>query len=334
MSALGVGVIGAGTMGQRHADVFRQLPGVELVAVADVRPEAAQRVAEPSGARVYSDWRNLIADRDVAAVSVCTPDWLHRAPVVAAAEAGKHILLEKPLATTLADSKAMLAAVQRTEVTLLVGHILHFDPRYAMPLAAVRRGELGQLIHVYARRNNPFTSAHKYGGKTTVLQFLGIHDIEFVLALVGERPLRVYAETHRARLKDLGVDDVAFTLVTFPSGIVASFEHSWALPEQPYRALDARLDAVGTEGMIRVDCAYPASLIIAPSGPQAPDVAYGPLLHEHYAGAVYHEVRHFVECIQKQCAPLVSLETAYQAVRVVVAAQEAAGTGAAVSLEP
>jgi len=214
----------------------------------------------------------------------------------------------------------------------MVGHILHFDPRYAMPLAAAKRGEIGQIIHVYARRNNPVSSARKFQGKTTVLQFLGIHDIEFVLDLVDDRPVRVSAEANRRVLTDLGVDDTVFTLVKFASGAIASFEHSWALPGQPYRYLDARLDALGSEGVIRIDCAAPASQVTSGGQMLNVDYAYGPLLGEHYSGAIYHQIAHFVDCVVHKRTPLVRLDTAHLAVRVVAAAQESLRTGSPVGL--
>ena len=134
MDQIGIGVIAAGQMGQRHANVYRQLPEVQLRAVADLNPQAAHAAADPAGADVYADWHDVLARDDIQAVSICLPDWLHRDAVIAAAEAGKHILLEKPLAIEVADADAMVAAVERADITLLVGHTLHFDPRYAMPL--------------------------------------------------------------------------------------------------------------------------------------------------------------------------------------------------------
>ncbi len=332
MEQIGIGVIAAGQMGQRHANVYRQLPDAQLWAVADVNAQAAHAAADPAGATVYADWRDLLDREDIQAVSICLPDWLHRDAVIAAAEAGKHILLEKPLAIDVADADDMVAAVTRAGVTLLVGQTLHFDPRYSMPLEAYRRGDIGEVIHVYARRNNPITSAEKFEGNTTVLQFLGIHDIEYVISLVDEPVVRVTAESHRALASDLGIDDAVFTLVRFASGAIASFEHAWTLPVQDFRALDARLDAVGTKGMIRIDCAPATSMTVSPAGVDTHDTWYGPTFGDDYAGAIYHEVRHFVHCVRTGAEPAVRLEHAYQAVRVVAAAQESAATGMPVSL--
>ncbi len=332
MNQIGIGVIAAGQMGQRHANVCRQLPEVELRAVADLNAQAAHAAADPAGAAVHTDWHDLLARDDIQAVSICLPDWDHRDAVIAAAEAGKHILLEKPLAIDVADADDMVAAVERTGITLLVGHTLHFDPRYAMPLEDYRRGAIGDIIHVFARRNNPITSAEKFEGNTTVLQFLGIHDIEYVLSMVDEPVVRVTAESHRVLATKLGIDDAVFTLERFASGAVASFEHAWTLPSQTYRALDARLDAVGAEGMIRIDCAPATSMTIGQDQVETHDTWYGPTLDENYVGAIFHEVKHFVDCVRTGREPAVKLAHAYEAVRVVDAAQRSAASGQPVSL--
>ncbi len=326
MDRIGIGVIAAGQMGQRHANVYRQLPEVELRAVADLNESAAHAAAGPANAAVFTDWRQLLERDDVHAVSICLPDWDHRDAVIAAAAAGKHILLEKPLAIDVGDADDMVATVERAGTTLLVGHTLHFDPRYAMPLEDYRRGAIGDVIHVYARRNNPIDSAEKFEGNTTVLQFLGIHDIEYVLSMVDEPVVRVTAESHQVLATDLGIDDAVFTLVKFASGAVASFEHAWTLPAQTYRALDARLDAVGTQGMIRIDCAPATSMTIGKEQVETHDTWYGPTLGEDYVGAIFHEVKHFVDCLRTGREPAVKIRHAHEAVRVVDAAQRSAAS--------
>ena len=332
MDQIGIGVIAAGQMGQRHANVYRQLPEVQLRAVADLNAQAAHAAADPAGAAAYADWRELLDRDDIQAVSICLPDWDHRDAVIAAAEAGKHILLEKPLAIDIADADDMVATVKSAGITLLVGHTLHFDPRYAMPLEDFRRGAIGDIIHVYARRNNPIASAEKFEGNTTVLQFLGIHDIEYVLSMVDEPVVRVTAESHQVLATDLGIDDAVFTLVKFASGAVASFEHAWTLPAQTYRALDARLDAVGTKGMIRIDCAPATSMTIGKEQVETHDTWYGPTLGTDYVGAIFHEVKHFVDCVRTGKEPAVKVRHAHEAVRVVAAAQQSAASGKPVSL--
>src|SRR5688500_10599892 len=117
MSEVGFGVIGVGTWGELHARVYGSTPGARLAAVCDADLPRAEKVAAACGApKVYADYRELLKDPDVRAVSVVLPDFLHREAVVAAAEAGKHVLVEKPLATSVEDGRAMIDAARRAGV--------------------------------------------------------------------------------------------------------------------------------------------------------------------------------------------------------------------------
>src|SRR5262245_23038082 len=116
-----VAVVGAGYMGERHARIYAGLPDAELVAVCDVRESVARELAARTGAAVYADYRALLRRDDLDAVSVCTPDGLHREPCELAARAGRHVLVEKPVATTLVDAEAIVEAAERAGTVLLVG---------------------------------------------------------------------------------------------------------------------------------------------------------------------------------------------------------------------
>src|SRR5579883_1266604 len=125
MRRLKVGLIGAGTIANSaHLPAIAQLHDeLELVAVADVRGEAAEKAAREYGAEDwYTDYRQLLARPDIDMVDICTPEFLHGEQVVAAAEAGKHILCEKPMANSLADADAMIEAARRNKVKFMVGH--------------------------------------------------------------------------------------------------------------------------------------------------------------------------------------------------------------------
>ena len=143
------GDTGRGDRGRVHGRAprtdLRGLADVELVAVCDVRETAARELAERTGAAAYSDFAELLRRVDLDAVSVCTPDGLHREPCERALAGGRHVLVEKPIATTVEDAEAIVAAAHRAGVVLLVGHCLRFDPRYDQARQAVARGELGPI---------------------------------------------------------------------------------------------------------------------------------------------------------------------------------------------
>src|SRR5262245_55603123 len=143
MNRLRVGVIGLGYFGERHARVYGRLPYVDLVAVCDRDAARAERIAGALSADAYADFRGLLSRLDIDAVSICLPDREHTEAAVAAAEAGKAILLEKPLAHDTAHARQIVDAVERNGVRFMVGHILRFDPRYVQVYEASRPETLG-----------------------------------------------------------------------------------------------------------------------------------------------------------------------------------------------
>ena len=133
---LKVGVIGLGFFGSRHARIYSDHAAAELIAVCDSDPARTARVSSETGARGYQDFRAMLALPEVDAVSICLPDRLHEDAAIAAAEAGKTILLEKPLAHESAAARRIVTAVEKNGVRLMVGHILRFDPRYVQTFHA------------------------------------------------------------------------------------------------------------------------------------------------------------------------------------------------------
>ena len=150
---LKVGVIGLGFFGSRHARVFHDHPAAELIAVADLDAARVAETVHATGARGYSDWRALMVMPEVQAVSICLPDRLHEEAAIAAAQAGKAILLEKPLAHTAEAARRIVAAAEHSGGRLMIGHILRFDARYVQVFNAASPENLGQPIHLRAKRN-------------------------------------------------------------------------------------------------------------------------------------------------------------------------------------
>ncbi|UCG89045.1 MAG: Gfo/Idh/MocA family oxidoreductase [Gemmatimonadota bacterium] len=321
-----VAVIGAGMMGAGHAACIAQSGRAQLMAVADIDLGRARELADQFGADACRDHSEMLARRDVDAVVVCTPDWAHLEVCLDAAGAGKHILVEKPLAMTVADCDAIIAAADAAGVTLMIGHILRFDPRYVAARAAVDSGEIGAVSYLYARRSNTVVQPRRFGGRTTVLHYLAVHDVDWMLWAMGEPVTRVQAMTSRKVLEDLKVDDVAFLLMQFSSGAVGCVEAGWARPEHTPFDLDADLEVVGTLGAIRVDTPNSGVLVEAQRVRRI-DTTYGFRVVGRTGGALREEVEHFLECVQERRTPLIDGRQARSAVAVVTAAAESARTG-------
>jgi len=328
-----VGVIGAGMMGSGHAACVRQSPRGELAAVADVDGERAREVAGRLGASAYQSHRELLNRSEVDAVIVATPDWAHRDLCLEAAAAGKSMLVEKPLAMTVADCDAIIEAAENAGATLMVGHILRFDPRYVAARAAIQSGDLGGVSYLYGRRSNPVVQARRFGGKTTVLHYLGVHEVDWMLWAMGEPVTEVYARSSRKALESLGVDDGVFAILRFSGGAMACVEAGWSRPEQSSVDLDAYLEVIGTVGSLYVDTPN-AGVRVEGVKERRIDTTYGFAMSGQVGGALREEVDHFLRCVQEGRKPLVDGRQARAAVTVIAAAAESIQSGKPVSPAP
>jgi predicted dehydrogenase len=197
MSALlRVGLVGAGGIAGLHLPAYHQHPDrVVLTAVCDVAAEAAQRrAAEAGGAAVYSDFTRFLAEADVDAVDLCTVPDQHASQAITAAAAGKHVLVEKPMACSLDECRAMVAAAEAADVTLMVGQMQRYDPSYRGLRRLIQAGELGTLraVRLDALQNGPDGMGHvgwifdgqRAGGG--VVMSVAVHKLDLMRYLVGE----------------------------------------------------------------------------------------------------------------------------------------------------
>ena len=321
---LGLGIIGVGAFGSLHAEVYQQLDACELKAVADVNRGRLDEICSILGIEGYTDCRELLARDDVDAVSICTTDELHVEPALAAAAAGKHLFIEKPLALTPQDCDKIISVAAGSSVKLMVGHILRFDPRYVTAREEIARGGIGDLVHLFARRNNSIRNARRLANHTSALFFLGIHDLDFINWCVGAKPETVYAQAGSRVLRD--TPDTVLALLSFPGGPIASLEVSWVLPESFPGALDARFEAVGTAGVLHVNGGC-ETVAIARDRFECPELFYAPELLGERVGILRDELAHFVDCVIHGREPVVGGQEAKAAVEVACAIQQSYGTG-------
>ncbi len=262
-------VVGLGRAGQVHLAALAKLADeIEVVAVVDQVAERATLYADRYGVhKRYSSLGEALADPTVEAVDLCLPHDLHCQAVVKAAAAGKHVLVEKPMANTLAEADAMVAAAERAGVTLMVGQSRRFFPAALESQRLVAAGTIGKLIHVHAAyfglmerpQNDWWHSASRTGG--LMLALWGSHIIDYVLWLFGRRPRRIYMEASNNNARWEGEDEVAVTL-GFADGAIASLILSWnARPVPDEKALSADWGAsafsyerfiVGSEGTLQL----------------------------------------------------------------------------------
>jgi predicted dehydrogenase len=239
-------------MGGLHAGVYQRLAGVELVGVVEPDPAKREPLLREYGVEVHADVDGLLDAGGCDVVSVCAPDHLHVEAAVPMLAAGARVLVEKPLATSTADARRILAARPDADA-LAVGHILRFDPRVIRCREIVRSGELGDVWHVEVWRDTTRSVAVAPSQRTSVAWFLGIHDADLVRFVTGLEVEQV-AAIGRAVLSPH--PDVVYANVRYTGGVVGTMENNWTLPDgRPNRAL-AGLRVTGSRGIIELDLGH------------------------------------------------------------------------------
>ena len=264
-----IGVIGCGAIARRaHLPALARLSTTaRVVATADVNEDAARAAAAPWDATVYPDYRRLLDRDDIEVVVVATPEYLHREQVVAAAAAGKHVLCEKPIAPTLADADAMIAACEAAGVRLMIGHSRRFTLRYLRVRAALDRGDIGEVRLIRENERRPrqggyWTDGHWTGDPARSVGTAltnGIHETDLMRWFTGAEPVAVAAEQKvtlaassprdSATTGNRSVPDFITCTVRFANGAIGSTEIVNAAPGG-YPSFH-QLELYGTRGAIR-----------------------------------------------------------------------------------
>lgn len=332
MRTIGYGVIGLGFFGEKHAEAITSLPFADLRAICTRRPDRLQEVQRRLNVPgAYQDYNDLLADPTVEAVSVATHVADHVEPAVAALRAGKHVLLEKPMAGSVAECDRILAAAARSGTILMIGHICRFNPRYALARDRIKAGDLGQIVSLYARRNIPAARSQTVLEKIGPLLGDGIHDTDLMLWMTGARVESVYALTHSVR--ELKNPDIGWAMYRFDSGAIGVIENVWLLPDgTPFR-IHEQLEVIGTTGSVYVPGSDHGLVIQGPKGIDCPDTIYWPQIHGDTVGALRAELCYFLDCVVQGIHPtVVTPQDARAAVAVVTAAERSARTGKVVRL--
>ncbi len=335
---IGMAVIGAGIMGKLHARVYNQLPQCRLVAVADLNGERARSLAaELGGVDWYEDYAAMLADERIQAVSVATPDHLHRQPVIDCLQAGRHVLVEKPLATSLADCDAMMAAERATGKRLMVNYTHRWAPPYAVAKQRLTQGAMGQPVMAYARKNDTIyvpTEMCPWLAQSSSADFLSSHDIDLVRWYFGLEAESVYARGVKRVLKARGIDiyDAIQALVTFRGGAIATFESSWIYPNTFPTATDSFIELVMEAGVIHLDRKQEIVDACDAGAYTFPKVSINYEIDGRIEGAFRCCLEHFARCIQEDRPPLVSSTDGRKVAEIVTAIHLSLESGGIVPL--
>jgi predicted dehydrogenase len=320
-------VVGAGRMGQVHARIIAESPRAELVAIIDPNETLGREVAKTWGATWFSNVQNAIEIAEAFVVAV--PDRLHVDVTRTLLNAGRHVLVEKPLADTLEGAKQIAAAASASAGHLLVGHVLRHDPRFQLAAQAVQSGSLGEPVHLRSSRIVPRSVGVANAGQSPIYMYQGIHDIDLVQWISGSRILEVCAVTTAKILPALEVagEDVALILFRLANGAIGTIEISWALPNTVASGLYSEFDLYGTDGAINVSVADQGVQTTTGQGLAFLDTVLAPELGGRLTGAVPLQFDHFVRMIAGEISPTITIGDAVAAVAVLDAIAESLNTG-------
>jgi myo-inositol 2-dehydrogenase / D-chiro-inositol 1-dehydrogenase len=327
-----VGIVGAGFIGEAHLAAWAA-EGVQPQ-VLDRDATRAAALAERFGVRVATSFDELLGTVDV--VDVCTPTHQHAEIAIRAAEAGRHVICEKPLARTVEDADAVVAACDRAGVRLLVGHVVRYFPEYEAAHRIVAEGGIGdpavlRLKRASFRPRRPaghwFFDPALSGGMVVDLM---IHDFDYARWVAGE-VVAVQCRSVAAERPELGVDH-AYAILTHKSGAISHVTGSWAYSPPTFRT---SLEIAGSRGLVEHDSAVAPPIVtyLAARGSDS-DATVGlpasPLAEDPFR----LELREFRQSIERGIPPRVTARDGVEALRIALAADESSRSGRVVRLRP
>ena len=315
MKKIGVAVIGTGFWGKNHARVYKELAETELIAICDIDPQRAKAVADQFGAKPYTNAAKMLKNRDIEAVSVCTWSTALAKEATRAVQAGRHVLVEKPMAANVKQAENLLKKAEKEGVHLTVGFLMRFIPGLQSIKKAVQDKTIGELVCASGKRVSQWPERI---GDVGVVKDTAIHDIDVMLHLFNEDPIGVYAKT--GSMRHIRYEDYAQIMLTFKGGKSAFIESNWLTP---YKT--RILIATGSEAIMNLD--YITQELTVENAKETLKPRY-PMREP-----LKLELQHFANCIMKKDKPLITGLDGLKALRIAESALKSSATGRIVKLE-
>ncbi|MCJ7560831.1 Gfo/Idh/MocA family oxidoreductase [Candidatus Bathyarchaeota archaeon] len=314
MKKLGVAVIGTGFWGKNHARVYKELASTELVAICDVNAERAKSVADQFGAKAYTSNARMLKNEKIEAVSVCTWSTNLAQEALKALKAGKHVLVEKPMATNTKQAEKLLETAEKNDLHLTVGFLMRFIPGLQHIREAVENKKIGELVCAAAKRVSQWPERI---GDVGVVKDMAIHDIDVMRYISNEDPITVYAKAGSMRHRKF--EDYAQIMLTYKDGKSAFIESNWLTP---YKT--RTLTVTGSNAIMRLDYITQELWIEEPKENLQPRYPWQEPLKL--------ELQHFADCISEKKKPLITGADGLKALQIAEAALRSSAKNRAIKL--
>ncbi|MFD1883929.1 Gfo/Idh/MocA family protein [Paenibacillus wenxiniae] len=339
MSKVRVAVVGCGSISERrHIPEYAAHPDVELVAFADPILERAEGYAELYNAKAYSDYKQLLAAGGFDAVSVCTPNALHAEVSIAAANAGAHVLVEKPMAVSNEEALDMIAAAEKNNVFLMVAHNQRLMPPHVRAKEILKQGHLGRVLTFRTAFGHSGPEGWSIDGKNSwffrkgeavmgAMGDLGVHKSDMIRWLLDDEVVSVSAFIGTLDKKDTDVDDNAICLLRMGSGAIGSLVASWT----SYRGEDNGTVLWCEHGVMKIGTDPVDQVIVELTNGSIERYQVGAIAtnDKQVASGVMDE---FISCIQNNVAPVISGEEGRRSLEVILAAFRSQEEGRTIDL--
>ncbi|MEK9726843.1 MAG: Gfo/Idh/MocA family oxidoreductase [Candidatus Margulisiibacteriota bacterium] len=301
-------VIGLGNMGQHHAKAYSALSEAILVAVCDPNGERFERIIKEPQTQYYSDVDQMISEQQIDVVSICVPTSAHYDVAVKCIDQGIAVLIEKPIAQTVDQAKALVKYAKEKNVLLTVGHIERFNPAITRVKQWIEDGKLGELQTIMCKRYGPFPKQIK---DADVLVDVAVHDIDIVQHLVNKQPTHSEVKMKRIHCDDRA--DYGHLMLTFDNDLYVDIFVSWALPFK-----QRIIEIVGDKGIAIVDCIAQTVNVFEVNIEKGDDFVGLPLSSEESLDIqrkepIIEECRAFVVAVRDQQPPFICPEQATDA---------------------
>lgn len=295
---LNIAVIGAGRIGRVHAaNLVTRIPAARVLMVADLAGDAAHQCAQQYGIpHAVTDYQVALDHPEIQAVAICTATETHAQIIEAAAQTGKHIFCEKPIALSLSAIDRALAAVEQAGVKLQIGFNRRFDANFRRVRQAVERNEIGavELLHIISRDPGPPPLAYIRGSGGLFLD-MTIHDFDMARFLIGSEVEEVYTTAGvmvDPAIGAAGDVDTAVTVLRFANGVIGTIENS----RRAVYGYDQRVELLGSAGAIRTDNLYPNAAVLSTAQRVERDLPLN-FFMERYTESFALEMAAFVDAV-------------------------------------
>ncbi|GIO23842.1 Gfo/Idh/MocA family protein [Oceanobacillus sp. J11TS1] len=339
---LNIAVIGCGSIAKhRHLPEYAQNEQVNIAAVCDIVPERAEAAADKYHAKAYTDYKTLLKEENIDAVSVCLPNYLHAPVSIDALNAGVHVLCEKPMATSAEEADSMIEAAERNGKKLMIGHNQRFVASHQKARELIASGDIGKVYSFRATFGHGGPEGWSADGKDSwffkkdeafigAMGDLGVHKADLIRYILQEEMVEVGAFVETSAKENADVDDNATLILKSEKGTIGTLAASWA-----YTAKEDNSTIIyGEKATLRLEDHPTYSLVAQYANGEVVKYELGAIQSNDEGGqTTTHVIDHFIESIQNDTTPLIDGEEGKKSLEIILGALESVETKRIYSLE-